>query len=224
MIKVLVVEDEREIAAQVAKYITREGYKPIILNSGEHVINTVKQDLPDIIILDVMLPSKDGVQCCKEIRAFSDIPIIMLTAKKTENDRIVGLQAGVDDYVCKPFSAKELMLRIQAVLKRFGKTKPSEAITGLYLDKDGLFLRYQQKQVKLTLLEFSLVQLLMQKAGRIYSREQIIELAYKDERDISDRAIDSHIKNIRKKLRTLDIKENVIETIYGAGFRYIALN
>ncbi len=223
MIKVLVVEDEREIAAHVAKYITREGFRPIILNSGEYVIETVKQELPDIIILDVMLPVKDGVLCCKEIREFSDTPIIMLTAKKTENDRIVGLQAGVDDYVCKPFSAKELMLRIRAILKRSGIETEQEG-SGLQLDKNGFFLKFNGKATKLTNLEFSLLNLLMQKPGRIYSREQIIDLAYKNEPDISDRAIDSHIKNIRKKLRTLEIKENVIETIYGAGFRYVPIS
>jgi len=223
MIKVLVVEDEREIAAQVAKYITREGYKPIVLNSGEMVIETVKQELPDIILLDVMLPVKDGVQCCKEIREFSDTPIIMLTARKTENDRIVGLQAGVDDYVCKPFSAKELMLRIQAILKRSGIENTPE-LSGLQLDKNGFFLKFDNKSIKLTNLEFSLLNLLMQKPGRIYSREQIIELAYKNERNISDRAIDSHIKNIRKKVRSLDIDNNIIETTYGAGFRYVPIS
>ena len=223
MVKVLVVEDEREIAAQVAKYITREGFRPIVLNSGEHVIETVKQELPDIILLDVMLPVKDGVTCCREIREFSEIPIIMLTAKKTEDDRIVGLQAGVDDYVCKPFSAKELMLRIQAILKRSGIENKVES-SALQLDKNGFFLRFNHKEVKLTNLEFSLLNLLKQKPGRIYSREQIIELAYKNEPDISDRAIDSHIKNIRKKLRSLDLEGNVIETIYGAGFRYVAIS
>jgi len=223
MVKVLVVEDEREIAAQVAKYIIREGYKAIVLNSGEMVIETVKQELPDIILLDVMLPVKDGVQCCKEIRAFSEIPIIMLTAKKTENDRISGLQAGVDDYVCKPFSAKELMLRIKAILKRSGIDNNQE-MSGLKLDKNGFFLKFNNKEIKLTNLEFSLLNLLMQKPGRIYSREQIIELAYKNERDISDRAIDSHIKNIRKKVRSLNIENNIIETTYGAGFRYVPIS
>jgi len=163
------------------------------------------------------------VQCCKEIREFSDTPIIMLTAKKTENDRIIGLQAGVDDYVCKPFSAKELMLRIQAILKRSGIDSKQD-ISGLYLDKNGLLMCYQGEQVKLTLLEFSLMGLLMKKVGRIYSRGQIIDLAYKNEPDISDRAIDSHIKNIRKKLRTLNVENNAIETIYGAGFRYTVIN
>ena len=220
MIKVLIVEDEREIAAQVSKYIVREGYKSIVLNSGEMVIETVKNELPDIIILDVMLPVKDGVACCKEIREFSDTPIIMLTARKTENDRIIGLQAGVDDYVCKPFSAKELMLRIKAVLKRSGIV--NEAVsTGLQLDKNGYLLKYNDKEVKLTNLEFSLLNLLSQKPGRIFSREQIIEFAYNNDRDISDRAIDSHIKNIRKKIRAINIEQNVIETIYGAGFRFV---
>jgi len=222
MIKILVVEDEREIAAQVAKYITREGYKAIVMNTGEHVIDTVKQELPDLIVLDVMLPVKDGVSCCKEIREFSDTPIIMLTARKTEKDRINGLQAGVDDYVCKPFSAKELMLRIKAILKRTGLSI-DEQIDGLQLDKNGFLLRYNGKEVKLTNLEFSLLNLLIQQPGRIYSREQIMGLAYKNNRDISDRAIDSHIKNIRKKVRSMDIEQNIIETTYGAGFRYIGL-
>ena len=223
MVKILIVEDEREIAAQVAKYIIREGHKPIILNSGELVIETVKQELPDLIVLDVMLPVKNGVTCCKEIRSFSDIPIIMLTARKTENDRVVGLQAGVDDYVCKPFSAKELMLRIQAILKRSGISSKND-VNGLQLDKNGFLLKYNEKEVKLTNLEFSLLNLLIHKPGRIFSREQIIELAYKNDRDISDRAIDSHIKNIRKKVRSINIEQNIIETTYGAGFRFIPMD
>lgn len=222
MIKILVVEDEREIAEHVVKYIKRDGYQPIVLSSGEKAVETVKSELPDLIILDVMLPVKDGVTCCKEIRTFSEVPIIMLTAKKTENDRIIGLEAGVDDYVCKPFSAKELMLRIHAVLKRSGIIA-EEVISGLVLDKNGYFLKYQDQQIKLTHLEFSLLNLLIQKPGRIFSREQIIELAYNNARDISDRAIDSHIKNIRKKIRQINIEKNVIETTYGAGFRFIPL-
>jgi len=224
MIKVLVVEDESMIAAQVAKYITHEGYQPIILNSGEKVIETVKSQLPDIIILDVMLPVKDGVTCCKEIRNFSDTPIIMLTAKKTENDRVIGLQAGVDDYVYKPFSAKELMLRIKAILKRVGISNTTDESAGLVLDKNGFLLKYQHNEVKLTNLEFSLLKLLMFKPGRIYSREQILTLAYNNNRDISERAIDSHIKNIRKKIKQINVTHNVIETIYGVGFRFISVD
>ncbi len=222
MIKVLIVEDEPEIAAQVAKYATNNGYQPIVLNSGERVVEVVKLEMPDIIVLDVMLPVKDGVECCQDIRQFSDVPIIMLTAKKTENDRITGLQSGVDDYVCKPFSAKELMLRIKAILKRYGKGVEITN-TGLYLDKSGFSLNYQTQTTKLTNLEFSLLSLLMQNPGRNYSREQIISLAYKNDRDISDRAIDSHIKNIRKKFRSLGIEHNLIETTYGAGFRYVPM-
>jgi len=147
----------------------------------------------------------------------------MLTARKTENDRVVGLQAGVDDYVCKPFSAKELMLRIQAILRRSGISSKNE-VNGLQLDKNGFLLKYNDKEVKLTNLEFSLLNLLIHKPGRIFSREQIIELAYKNDRDISDRAIDSHIKNIRKKVRSINIEQNIIETTYGAGFRFIPMD
>jgi two-component system response regulator BaeR len=130
------------------------------------------------------------------------------------------LQAGVDHYVCKPFSAKELMLRIQVILKRAG-VNTVQNFSGLQLDKNGFIMKFNDKEVRLTNLEFTLLNLLMQNSGRIYSREQIIELAYKNESNISDRAIDSHIKNIRKKVRLLDIENNIIEIIYGAGFRYI---
>ncbi|MCP4324481.1 MAG: response regulator transcription factor [Alteromonadales bacterium] len=222
MLKILIVEDEIEIAAQLAKYVVRDGFKPIILNSGEQVIETVKLEQPDIIILDVMLPVKDGITCCKEIRDFSEIPIIMLTAKKSENDRIAGLIAGVDDYVCKPFSANELMLRIKAIIKR-ANIKLEKNCAGLHLEKNGYLLKYNKNEVKLTYLEFALLSLLMKMPGRIYSRKQIIELAYQNERDVSDRAIDSHIKNIRKKVRSIGITNQIIETTYGAGFCYAPL-
>ena len=219
MIKVLVVEDEIRITAQIANYLVNEGYQPIILHSGENVVDTVKNELPDIIILDVMLPVKDGVTCCREIREFSDIPILMLTAKKAENDRIIGLEAGVDDYVCKPFSVKELMLRIKVILKRVGiEGKP--AVTALFLDKNSASLKYQDNAVGLTSMEFSFLRLLMQKSGRVYSREQLIDFSYKKDGDTLGKTIDSHIKNIRKKIVKLGVNEMVIETIYGIGFRY----
>ena len=219
MTKILVVEDERQIAEYLHKYLSKANFNTIILNSGENVIATVKSELPDLILLDVMLPVKDGVTCCKELRTFSDVPIIMLTAKVTEIDRIIGLEAGADDYVCKPFNAKELVLRVQAILKRFQISQPDK---GLILDKNGFQLKYQQAGgVKLTKLEFALMQLLYSKPSRIYSRQQIMELAYQEERDITDRAVDSHVKNLRKKIRSLGIQTIVIDCIYGAGYQYI---
>lgn len=221
MSKVLIVEDEIQIAEYLHKYLQKAGFETVILNSGEHVADVVRSELPDLMLLDVMLPVKDGVSCCKEIRTFSDVPVIMLTAKVTEVDRIIGLEAGADDYVCKPFNAKELVLRVQSILKRF---KVKDSVNGLQLDKNGYQLKYQQSgAIKLTKLEFALMQLLYAKPSRIYSRQQIIELAYHEEKDITERAVDSHVKNIRKKIRSLGIDAVVIDCIYGAGYQFIPL-
>jgi len=222
MTKILIVEDERQIAEYLNKYLKNAGFDTLLLNNGEKVIETVKVESPDLILLDVMLPIKDGVTCCKELRVFSDVPVIMLTAKIAEIDRIIGLEAGADDYVCKPFNAKELVLRVKAVLKRFHIV---DSIKGLVLDKSGHQLKYQHSEaIKLTKLEFALMQLLYAKPSRIFSRQQIMDLAYQEERDITERAVDSHVKNLRKKIRSLGIDSVVIECIYGAGYQYIPVS
>ncbi|WNC72516.1 response regulator [Thalassotalea psychrophila] len=221
MIKILVVEDESQIAKYIYKYLTLEGFEVTLLNSGEFFIQTVQQDPPSLVVLDLMLPVKDGVACCKELREFSDIPVIMLTAKSTEVDRIIGLEAGADDYVCKPFSAKELVLRVKAILRRF---KIAETQSGLILNKGSLKLEYQDDSIKLTKLEFSLMELLYRKPSRIFSRQQIMSIAYMEEKDITDRAVDSHVKNLRKKIRSLNIESIVIDCVYGAGYQYLPLS
>jgi two-component system response regulator BaeR len=221
MAKILVVEDESQIAKYIYKYLTLGGFDVVLLNSGEFVIQTVQQESPSLILLDVMLPIKDGVTCCKEIREFSDVPIIMLTAKIAEIDRIIGLEAGADDYVCKPFSAKELVLRVKALLRRF---KITEVQSGLSLNKNVLKLEYQNESVKLTKLEFGLMELLHGKPSRIFSRQQIMDIAYLEEKDITDRAVDSHVKNLRKKIRLLNIDSVVIECVYGAGYQYLPVD
>lgn len=220
MVKVLVAEDDLQIAEYLVKYLDHTGFQSKVLHSGEWVVDTVKSEQPDLIILDVMLPVKDGVQVCKEIREFSDVPIVMLTAKVSEIDRIIGLEAGVDDYVCKPFSAKELMLRLKAILKRFKITVSEQPLA---LNSETLQLSYQGNQVKLTKLEFALMSLLYGKPNRIFSRQQIMDMAYTEEKDITDRAIDSHVKNLRKKIRNLNIEDTVIEGVYGVGYQYLAL-
>jgi two-component system response regulator BaeR len=222
MTKILIVEDERQIAEYLNKYLKNSGFETLILNNGENVIQTVRSELPDLILLDVMLPIKDGITCCKELRVFSDVPVIMLTAKITEIDRIIGLEAGADDYVCKPLNAKELVLRVKAILKRFNVV---DTIEGLYLDRSAYQLTYQQTaSIKLTKLEFTLMNLLYSKPSRIYSRQQIMDLAYIEERDITERAVDSHVKNLRKKIRSLGIDTVVVDCVYGAGYQYIPMN
>jgi two-component system, OmpR family, response regulator BaeR len=222
MIKILIVEDERQIAEYLHKYLKHAGFDVSVLNDGSEVVKNVRQMSPKLIILDVMLPVKSGIDCCKELREFSDVPVIMLTAKASEVDRIVGLEAGADDYVCKPFNAKELVLRVKAVLKRFDIV---DASSTLYLDKQSMQLIYQQKSsIKLTKLEFSLMSLLYAKPSRVYSRQQIMNLAYTEERDITERAVDSHVKNLRKKIRNLGIEDLVIDCVYGAGYQYIPIS
>jgi len=218
MAVILLVEDDHEIAENVLLFLGAQNYQTVHLTSGEHVVELVKSDPPDLILLDLMLPVKEGTQCCKEIRSFSDVPIIMLTAKVEEIDRLIGLEAGADDYVCKPFSAMELMLRIKAILKRTNK-KPIDSV--LRLNTDTLKLTYQLNSTDLTHLEFSLFNLLYQQPERIYSRGQILDLAYPDMRDISDRTVDAHVKNIRKKITSLGVTDTVIESVYGAGYRLI---
>jgi len=221
MAKILIVEDERQIAEYVYKYLTKAGFEAVVLNSGEHVIETVKAEYPDLVLLDVMLPVKDGVTCCQEIRQFSDVAVVMLTAKINDIDRIIGLEAGADDYVCKPFNAKELVLRVKAILKRFNIVTKENSFL---LDANTLQIKHQEKAVKLTKLEYALMQLLYSKPSRIFSRQQIMSLAYTEEKDITDRAIDSHVKNIRKKIKSIGIEQVVIDCIYGAGYQYLPVD
>jgi len=215
---ILIVEDEIEIANHLARFFHASGFTTTHLKDGLDVISTVKQTAPSLVILDVMLPGKDGFTCCKEIRTFSEVPIIMLTAKVSEVDRLVGLGAGADDYVCKPFSAPELVMRVKAILKR---TKSQPLSKTLVVDKDKQLVLYKNVKVNLTALEYALFLLLFNSPERIYSREQIIDLAYPDLRDITDRAIDSHIKNIRKRFKQVGAEEKIIESVYGAGYKLV---
>lgn len=218
MSKVLIVEDDIMIAEQVRKFLEHAGMQVFHLDSGKGVCDFVKSQAPDLLILDIMLPEKNGIDCCKELRTFSDIPIVMLTAKVEEIDRIIGLGAGADDYVCKPFSGQELTLRVQAILRRTSRKPTSEPLS---LSSENYTISYNEMNIELTHMEFLLFNLLFQRPGRIYSRQQIIDLAYDHLSDISDRTIDSHIKNIRKKLKALNLETDVINSVYGAGYRYL---
>jgi len=218
MSHILLVEDDVEIAENVLLFLESQNYQTTHLTTGELVVETVQKSHPDLVLLDVMLPIKNGTECCKQIRTFSDVPIIMLTAKVEEIDRLVGLEAGADDYVCKPFSAMELMLRIKAILKRTNKHTIPNSFS---LNVETLKVSYFKNVIELTHLEFNLFNLLYQSPERIYSRTQILDLAYPDMRDISDRTVDAHVKNIRNKIKSLGINEVVVESVYGAGYRFV---
>ncbi|WP_448548501.1 response regulator [Thalassotalea fusca] len=217
MHKVLIVEDEGDIATLVERFFQASNFATCVVNDGAIAVHTFELFSPDLVILDITLPNKSGVQICQELRRTSDVPIIMLTAQTQEADRIKGLKVGADDYVCKPFSAPELVLRAQNILKRVA---PVEAPQNDWLvDQASKTVRFQTNEIDLTIYEFSIFHLLFSSPGRIYSREQIIDFAFQH-RDVNDRAIDSHIKNIRKRIKAAGVEETVIESVYGAGYRF----
>lgn len=215
---ILIVEDENEIAEVSQMYLQSEGYQVKWFAEGNGVVDWVREHQPSVIVLDLMLPNVDGLTLCKEIRQFSDVPIIMTTAKVQEIDRLIGLDAGADDYVCKPFSHKELIARINAAVRRLDRRVVQS--TALQLIEGSFALAYQNKRIELTQIEFNLFQLLYNHPQRIYSRSQILDLVYQDFRDISDRTVDSHIRNLRKKLMQLELPGEPIRSVYGAGYVY----
>jgi len=214
---VLIVEDEADLSSVVDKYLRAADYQTQVIDNGLEVVDWVKSNHPDVVLLDLMLPGKDGLSLCKEIRGFSEVPIIMMTAKVEEVDRLIGLESGADDYVCKPFSVRELVARVKVIMRRIGKT-PSKS--PFLVDRDKMIVNAQGKQLELTAIEFNLFNLLFSHPGRIYSRQQIIDLVYNDYREVSDRTVDSHIRNLRKKLAGLGIHDEVIHTIYSVGYKF----
>ena len=246
-VTILIVEDEERLARLVADYLTAAGYQSHILGEGTAVADWVRAHQPALVILDLMLPGRDGLDVCRDLRAFSAVPIIMVTARVEEIDRLLGLELGADDYVCKPFSPRELVARVKAVLRRFqappanvapispdaatsptdtnltGATPASVSIPGpatLHLDESTLRVHWQGRTVELTAVEFSLLATLHATPGRIYSRNRLMALIYSDHRVVSDRTIDSHIKKLRRKLEELSPDQEWVHSVYGVGYRY----
>jgi two-component system response regulator BaeR len=220
MTMILIVEDEQKLAELLKDYLAQSSFDTTILDNGNDVIPYVRENKPDLVILDLMLPGRDGMEICKEIRTFSNLPIIMVTARVEEIDRLLGLELGADDYVCKPFSPRELVARVKAVLRRAGGETTIKA-KGLVLDE----ARYQASlhgvDLELTAVEFKLLSFLAANPGRIYSRDQLMERIYSDHRIVSDRTIDSHIKKLRKKISEHSPDEELIGSVYGVGYKFI---
>jgi two-component system response regulator BaeR len=217
---ILIVEDEQKLAELIKDYLAQSSFDTTILDNGNDVVPYVRENKPDLVILDLMLPGRDGMEICKEIRTFSNLPIIMVTARVEEIDRLLGLELGADDYVCKPFSPRELVARVKAVLRRAGGETTIKA-KGLVLDE----ARYQASlhgvDLQLTAVEFKLLSFLAANPGRIYSRDQLMERIYSDHRIVSDRTIDSHIKKLRKKISGQSPDEELIGSVYGVGYKFI---
>jgi two-component system response regulator BaeR len=216
---VLVVEDEQKLASLLADYLKVSGFEPVCLNNGSEVIPYVREHKPDLILLDLMLPGRDGMEVCKDIRTFSRVPIIMVTARIEEIDRLLGLELGADDYICKPFSPREVVARVKAVLRRTHDGQTIQA-RGLILDEYGYKAILNGHDLELTAVEFKLLQFLVDNPGRIYGRQQLMNKIYPDERNVSDRTIDSHIKKLRRKIETVDPEAKFIQSVYSVGYKF----
>lgn len=214
---VLIVEDEENLAKIMQDYLSRDGIESHIITDGDFAVPYVRENKPDVILLDLMLPNKDGSTICKEVRQFSDVPIIMTTARVDEIDRIIGLEIGADDYVCKPYSPRELVARVKVHLR---KQTSSTQQSGLKLNNDFLTASIAQNSIELTFVEYNLLNKLFNANGRIFNRDQLMDSIYDDGRIVSDRTIDSHIKKIRKKLKTLNPNAEYIHSIYGCGYKF----
>ncbi|WP_282115328.1 response regulator [Pseudoalteromonas arctica] len=219
--KILIVEDEENIAEVLIAYAKQQDYETEHFNSGKGVVSFVKQNAVDLILLDLMLPDVDGTELCKQIRAFSSVPIIMLTAKSEEIYRLRGLELGADDYICKPFSPKEVIARIKAVLRRTSQPKANIINhNNFQLHKDDYEARLNGKSIGFTAVEFKIFLLFISHVGRVFTREDIINNVYSDTTDISDRNIDTHIKNIRKKTNDIQAGLNPIAAVYSVGYKF----
>jgi DNA-binding response OmpR family regulator len=220
--KILVVDDEKAIVEIVKAYLKREGYRVITAFDGNLVIELVRQEHPDLIVLDLMLPGVTGWDICRALRKESDIPIIMLTARDDVTDKIVGLELGADDYVTKPFDPKELVSRVRAVLRRTG-AKPSDGklirLVGLVIDSGRREVRRENKILELTPTEFDLLKILADSPGRVFSRLQLLDKIQGDTYEGYERTIDSHIKNLRKKMESDPERPKYIVTVYGIGYK-----
>lgn len=223
---ILIIEDEIKIASLLQDYLNDAGYLTHMIHRGDDALDWVKQNSTDMILLDLMIPGIDGMEVCKTIRRDSDVPIIMITARIEEIDRLLGLELGADDYICKPFSPREVVARVKAVLRRQNKSADMEADrtadekNGLILDEGSFSLCHLDKKIELTAVEFKLIQTLYNRPGHIFSRSKLIDTIYNDHRVVSDRTVDSHIKKLRKKLSSIDIDGDVIHSVYGAGYKY----
>jgi len=215
---VLIVEDERSVAELLDDYLQAADFTTHIIDDGDEVVAWVRRNSPALVLLDLMLPGTDGITLCKEIRSFSSVPIIMATARVDEIDRLIGLELGADDYICKPFSPREVVARVKAVLRRSGGG-PATAGDLISLDKEGFRAYIRGEDLKLTKVEFQLFAALYSQPERIFSRDQLIRHIYQDQRMVSDRTVDSHIKKLRLKISRANPGLDLIVSVYGIGYR-----
>ena len=217
--RILVVEDDARIAQLLLDYLRNDGHQAKALADGQQALSEIRHSPPDLLILDLMLPGLDGVSLCRAVRCFSDLPILMVTARVDEVDRLLGLDTGADDYVCKPFSPREVMARVKALLRR-AEGRVATMQRPWTVDDQGLRIAWRDRWLSLTPLEFRMLRLLLSRPGRVFSRAQLLDSVHSDIRDVSDRAIDTHVKNLRRKVQAVDPGADCIASVYGVGYRF----
>jgi two-component system response regulator BaeR len=215
---ILVVEDEQKLANNLALYFEAEGFRVTVLHEGNAVMETVSREQIDIVLLDWLLPGVDGLTLCRRLRESGDVPIIMMTARVEEADRIEGMETGADDYICKPFSLRETVARVRAVLRR-RQHKSTTVTNGLCIDDAAHRITFNAKEIDLTLAEYHLLKTLYTTPGRAFTRDELLNNVYRDSRIVTDGTINVHIKNLRRKLKEYGL-DGAITTIYGLGYRW----
>ncbi len=220
---ILIADDDEKIAAVLADYLKNAGYRTLHAVDGDAAVHAAREEKPDCILLDLNMPKLDGLEACKAIRRFSEVPIAMVTARVDEIDRLLGLELGADDYICKPFSPREVVARVKALLRRARSAATrDETPPFLVIDHDRLQVKLGGKPVALTAVEFRLLATLHEQPGRVFSRDQLINAAHKEWRDVGDRSVDSHVRNLRRKLEAVRADVNCIRSVYGVGYAYEA--
>jgi len=220
---ILIAEDDHKTASLVALYLEKEGFKTIPAYDGQQALSLARQHNPAFVILDLMLPNLDGWEVCRELRRSSDVPILILTAREEEMDRVLGLSLGADDYVVKPFSPRELVARVKAILRRARPDVPKEkdrlSCGDLVLDLDKRRVTLSGRPVSLTLSEYKILQALMAAPGRIFSREELLDCLYPSGEAVIDRVIDVHVGKLRQKIEDDASRPKYILTVRGLGYR-----
>lgn len=217
---VLVVEDEPKLATLLRDYLQAAGYPVQCVANGLEVVAAVQVYQPCLVLLDLMLPGRDGLEVCREVRSFSAVPIIMLTARMEESDRLQGLDLGADDYICKPFSPREVVARVKAVLRRAPAQLNNNAMARLVIDHSAHTATFDGVLLDLTRVELRLLDTLASAPGRVFSRDQLLDRLYPDRRIVTDRTVDSHVRNLRRKLAQASAADDPIQSLYGVGYKW----
>lgn len=217
--RILIAEDEPKIAKLLIDYLSRDGFDAHWINDGAKVLPTFETNGADLILLDIMMPGRDGIENCRAIRAISDVPIVMVTARVEEVDRLLGLNLGADDYICKPFSPREVVARVRTILRRIGRTAHESSNSLFKVNEDRMQITLDEQALSLTGAEFKMLVAMINRPGTVFSRDHLLDIIGDEPSNASDRAIDSHVKNLRKKLAQVRPDTKLIASVYGAGYK-----